>query len=70
MELIRIMMAIMHNQIPVTITVTFTEAVTVTGSPRLLLDTTPASYVYYFDGSGTNALTFKDLVNEEAEAAL
>ena len=49
----------------VTITVTFTEAVTVTGSPRLLLDTTPASYVYYFDGSGTTQLTFNGTVEQE-----
>ena len=52
----------------VTITVTFTEAVTVTGSPRLLLNTSPASYVYYFDGSGTTTLTFNSTVNEEVSS--
>jgi len=52
----------------VTITVTFTEAVFVTGTPRLLLDTSPASYVYYFDGSGTTTLTFKSTVDEEVRS--
>ena len=55
----------------VTITVSFTESVTVNtsgGSPRLLLNTTPASYVYYFDGSGTATLTFNNTVNEEVVA--
>jgi gliding motility-associated-like protein len=54
----------------VSITVNFSESVTVTttnGSPRLLLNTTPATYAYYVDGSGTAALTFTSLVNEEAE---
>ncbi|MGC6413756.1 MAG: Ig-like domain-containing protein, partial [Bacteroidia bacterium] len=52
----------------VTITVTFTEAVFVTGTPRLLLDTSPASYVYYFDGSRTTTLTFKSTVDEEVRS--
>ncbi|MDC0485826.1 Ig-like domain-containing protein [Flavobacteriaceae bacterium] len=55
----------------VTITVSFTESVTVNtsgGSPRLLLNTTPASYVYYFDGSGTATLTFNNTVNEKVVA--
>ena len=52
----------------VTITVSFTESVTVNtsgGSPRLLLNTTPASYVYFDDGSGTTQLTFKGTVDQE-----
>ena len=55
----------------VSITVNFSESVTVNttnGSPRLLLNTTPATYVDYYDGSGTSALTFVSLVNEEVEA--
>ena len=55
----------------ISVTVSFTESVTVdttNGSPRLLLNTTPATYAYYVDGSGTATLTFKDLVNEEADA--
>ena len=54
----------------VSITVNFSESVTVSttnGYPRLLLNTTPATYVYYLDGSGTATLTFTSLVNEEAE---
>ena len=56
----------------VSITVSFTESVTVdttNGSPRLLLNTTPASYVYYHEGSGTATLTFVSLVNEEVVAS-
>ena len=52
----------------VTVTVSFTESVTVNtsgGSPRLLLDTTPASYVYFDDGSGTTQLTFNGTVDQE-----
>ena len=55
----------------ISITVIFSESVivdTTNGNPRLLLNTTPATYAYYVDGSGTATLTFKDLVNEEAEA--
>ena len=55
----------------ISVTVSFTESVTVdttNGNPRLLLNTTPATYAYYVDGSGTATLTFKDLVNEEADA--
>jgi gliding motility-associated-like protein len=55
----------------ISVTVSFTESVTVdttNGSPRLLLNTTPASYVYYLDGSGTATLTFENLVNEQVKA--
>ena len=55
----------------ISITVNFSESVTVSttnGNPRLLLNTTPATYVDYYDGSGTSALTFVSLVNEEVEA--
>jgi hypothetical protein len=55
----------------ISVTVSFTESVTVNttnGSPRLLLNTTPASYVYYLDGSGTATLTFENLVNEKVKA--
>jgi len=55
----------------ISVTVSFTESVTVdttNGSPRLLLNTTPASYVYYIDGSGTATLTFGSLVFEEVKA--
>lgn len=55
----------------ISVTVSFTETVSVdttNGSPRLLLNTTPASYVYYLDGSGTATLTFENLVNEEVKA--
>ncbi|MDC0875284.1 hypothetical protein OAP64_06590, partial [Flavobacteriaceae bacterium] len=55
----------------VSITVNFSESVTVdttNGNPRLLLNTTPATYVDYIDGSGTSSLTFVSLVTEEVEA--
>jgi hypothetical protein len=55
----------------ISVTVSFTESVTVdttNGSPRLLLNTTPASYIYYLDGSGTATLTFENLVNEQVKA--
>ncbi|MDA8948874.1 FG-GAP-like repeat-containing protein, partial [Flavobacteriaceae bacterium] len=55
----------------VSITVNFSESVTVdttNGNPRLLLNTTPATYVDYIDGSGTSSLTFVSLVSEEVEA--
>jgi hypothetical protein len=57
----------------ISITVNFSESVTVSttnGNPRLLLNTTPATYVDYYDGSGTSTLTFASLVNEGAEADL
>ncbi|MDC0515627.1 hypothetical protein OAN99_07430, partial [Flavobacteriaceae bacterium] len=55
----------------ISVTVSFTESVTVdttNGSPRLLLNTTPASFIYYIDGSGTATLTFNNLVNDEVKA--
>jgi hypothetical protein len=42
----------------VTIQVTFTNPVTVTGSPLLQLNTSPPRQAVYFSGSGTNTLTF------------
>jgi hypothetical protein len=42
----------------VSITVQFTNPVTVTGSPVLQLNTTPAETAVYTIGSGTNTLTF------------
>jgi hypothetical protein len=45
-------------------TTTFSEAVTVTGTPRvaLTLDTGGTVYATYVSGSGTNTLTFRDVV--------
>ncbi len=53
----------------VTLTVTFSETVIVTDTPRLLLNTTPDSYVYYFDGSGTTTLTFNGIVEQEVSSS-
>ncbi len=53
----------------VTLTVTFSESVIVTDTPRLLLNTTPDSYVYYFDGSGTTTLTFNGIVEQEVSSS-
>ncbi|MBF0422879.1 MAG: cadherin domain-containing protein, partial [Magnetococcales bacterium] len=39
-------------------TITFTEAVTVSGTPQLTLATTPNQTIDYSSGSGTNTLTF------------
>ena len=47
------------------IQVTFDNAVTVSGSPRLLLETGDSdSYANYFSGSGSTVLTFRYTVNE------
>ncbi|HTZ05527.1 MAG TPA: SwmB domain-containing protein, partial [Gaiellaceae bacterium] len=40
------------------VTVAFTEPVTVTGTPKLALDTSPARSATYAGGSGTSTLTF------------
>jgi hypothetical protein len=40
------------------ITVTFSAAETVTGTPRIQLNTSPTEYATYASGSGTNTLTF------------
>ncbi|MDG1090588.1 MAG: cadherin domain-containing protein, partial [Flavobacteriaceae bacterium] len=46
--------------------VTFDNAVTVSGSPRLLLETGDSdSYATYFSGSGSTVLTFRYTVNED-----
>ena len=42
----------------IAITVTFSEAVTVTGTPRLTLDTNPDAVVDYSSGSESTTLTF------------
>lgn len=42
----------------VSIVVTFTAPVTVTGTPRIQLNTTPTAYALYTAGTGTAALTF------------
>ena len=48
------------------IQVTFDNAVTVSGSPRLLLETGDSdSYATYFSGSGSTVLTFRYTVNED-----
>ena len=49
----------------VTITVTFTEAVVTTGTPRVVLNTSPLSYANYVQGSGTTTLTFASLIAQE-----
>ncbi len=38
---------------------TFNQAVTVTGSPRILMDVGQSTYANYLSGSGTSALTFR-----------
>ncbi len=40
------------------VVVTFSRTLTTTGSPRILLNTSPARYANYFSGSGTTSLTF------------
>ncbi|MDA9887515.1 cadherin domain-containing protein, partial [Flavobacteriaceae bacterium] len=48
------------------IQVTFDNAVTVSGSPRLLLETGDSdSYATYFSGSGSTVLTFRYTVSED-----
>lgn len=42
----------------ISIQVTMSEAVTVSGTPTLMLNTTPTQYASYTSGSGTNTLTF------------
>ncbi len=44
---------------PINMTLNFTENVTVTGTPRILLNTTPARYATYVSGSGTQDLLFR-----------
>jgi hypothetical protein len=51
-------------------TVTFNENVTVSGTPRLLLNTTPAAYANYFSGNGTSSLVFRYTVGNEMVADL
>lgn len=44
--------------VAIPITVTFSEPVTVTGTPKLALNTSPAESASYTSGSGTNTLIF------------
>lgn len=46
----------------VPIKITFSEAVNVTNTPRLALNTTPERYANYKSGSGTEVLTFEYIV--------
>lgn len=46
----------------ISIQLTFSENVTVTGSPRLNLNTTPLRYAVYQSGSGTSTLSFNYIV--------
>ncbi len=58
----------------ITITLTFSEAVNVTGSPRLKIDMDPADWgekwAVYQGGSGTNSLTFTHTVVEPNYSSL
>jgi hypothetical protein len=47
-----------YNTGTIPITITFSESVTVTGSPLLALNTNPARSATYSNGSGTTTLTF------------
>jgi len=49
----------------VTITVSFTESVTITGTPRVVLNTTPVTYANYHEGTGTATITFSATVAQE-----
>ena len=50
------------------ITVTFNEAVSVTGTPRLTLETgSTDALANYFGGSGTTVLTFNYVISEEVK---
>ena len=53
----------------VTITVTFTEPVWVSGTPRVVLNTTPVSYADFSYGSGTTTLTFTNPVAQEVKTS-
>ncbi|HTZ05868.1 MAG TPA: hypothetical protein VMB53_08935, partial [Gaiellaceae bacterium] len=52
------------------VTVAFSEPVTVTGTPTLALDTTPARSATYASGSGTSTLTFDYTVQAGDNAGL
>ena len=54
----------------VPVTVTFSEAVTVTGTPQLTLALSPNRAVDYSTGSGTNTLTFNYTVAAETRALI
>lgn len=51
------------------LSVTFSSPVTVTGSPRLALNTSPVEYATYTGGSGTSTLTFSYVVQPGDVAA-